>query len=163
MKVLFLLFPLTFVLSSCQLHQQSRKSDALQDFIETSHFKADVELADAENHMFAVTPTLSVRPMATHNNLYLADGTLVFEGRRAKYNQLVQVNPDGSVKTVSDFSGNPYGTYIGFTPSAIYRINRATGQVTKYPRNGLADAGMDTSSQLDELDRVMNNALGDGL
>lgn len=121
-------------LGACTINENGLNPTALQEYIAMTDAQATVQAMDAKKPSVAVTPHLSVKPKETQNNLYANDGAIVFQGLPAAETQLLLVNPNGSVTRVNSFEGNPYGTYIAFTPQAIYNINRATGQTVKFPR-----------------------------
>lgn len=74
-----------------------------------------------------------VRENDTLNVLYSPSGTVIYQGGPASESELVWVSPVGSAQQVTATTGN-WGTYVAFTPQAIYVNQPAAGQVSRLPR-----------------------------
>lgn len=133
MKTLPLL-SMSFVVVGCTINHDGLNPTELQEYIAMTDAKATVKALDVNKKSVAVTPQLHAKPQESSNNLYQADGAIIYQGLPAAETQILLVEPDGGVVSVNNFNSNPYGTYIVFTPEAIYNINRATGETVKYPR-----------------------------
>lgn len=160
----FSLLGLSLCVVSCKTHQHGMNPSALQEYVAMTDAQATVQAMDAKKKTAALSPSLQVRPLEEQNNIYLNDGSLAFAGLPATEEQTVQVYPDGGIITSTSFDDNPYGTYIGFTPQAIYHFNRSTGTTTKVPRDAAAKAAnKKAANSLSTLGTVMDNTLGKGI
>ncbi|MFI3244217.1 MAG: hypothetical protein R3Y56_08195 [Akkermansia sp.] len=164
---IFSLSLMGIMLCSCHQHNKGLSPTELQEYVAKVDAEATVKDLKPHQQSVAITPKLQVRPLEQVNNIYLPDGSLAFSGQSAEETQLVQINPDGSMDSVSSFNGNPYGSYIAFTPPAFYHINRSTGQSVKVPRGANAAPNqalsMRTSAALRRMAAVMDDALGKGI
>lgn len=133
MKTLPLL-SLSCALASCTINHDGMSPTELQEYIALTDAKATVKAMDINKKSVAVTPQINAKPQEKQNNLYQADGAIIYQGLPADETQILLVEPNGNVMSVNNFDSNPYGTYIIFTPTAIYNVNRATGETLKFPR-----------------------------
>ncbi len=163
-------FPVLVVglaLCSCQHRNKGLSPTELQQYVAKVDAAATVKALKPHKTSVALTPQIQVHPLEEVNNIYLNDGSLAFSGLPAGESQLVQINPDGSMSSVTSFADNPYGSYIAFTPPAFYHINRATGETTKVLRGPNSapnqTLSMKTSAALRNMATVMNDALGVGI
>ncbi len=167
MKNIFPFLSLSLILCSCHHQNKGLDPTELQQYVASVDAAATVKALDAKKKSVAITPKWQVHPLEEVNNIYLNDGSLAFSGLPAEESQLVQINPDGSMSSVTSFANNPYGSYIAFTPPAFYYINRATGETTKVLRGPNSapnqPLSMKTSAALRNMAAVMNDALGVGI
>lgn len=144
-----LLIPLPLVLLLASCHSDSGPSP-VENFVAMVDAEAAVQELQYQQQQKANQARLAqlaqnayVRENDTFNVLYSPSGAVIFQGGPASTSELVWISPAGSAQVVDAMTSN-LGTYVAFTPQAIYVNQPATGTTSRLPRKtpmGIPRAG----------------------
>lgn len=129
--------PLILMLACCQNHSGP---SPVENFVAMVDAEAAVQELQYQQQQKANQARLAqlaqnayVRENDTLNVLYSPSGTVIFQGGPASMSELVWISPAGTVQQVDAMTSN-LGTYVAFTPQAIYVNQPATGTTSRLLR-----------------------------
>lgn len=126
-----------FPLLSCS---QNREQENIAAFVTEYDATQALERLRARNNRAQLADKRAwVSDTSTINVIYGPNGSVIYSGSPSGVTETVQLDAAGGPVQVSAMS-DPQGSYVTFTPAAIYYTNRATGARSYLPRHAAAGA-----------------------